>query len=98
MYIQIVLVLYVLYMYITIQKHIFKEKVECCEELYWSMLVGKSLVASGLWFSMAVTSEGQAYGRSLREKLSFPLTVAQLIYRRKFIACIVPALPPNSSP
>lgn len=41
MYIQTVIVLYVLYMYITIQKHIFKEKVECCEELYWSMPVGK---------------------------------------------------------
>lgn len=59
MYIQTVIVLYVLYMYITIQKHIFKEKVECYEELYWSMPVGKYLVSNGLWFSMAVTSEGQ---------------------------------------
>lgn len=58
MYIQTVRVLNVLYMYITIQKHIFKEVVECCEELCWSTPVGEYLVSNGLRFSTAVTSEG----------------------------------------
>lgn len=40
------------------KKHIFKEKDECCEELYWSVLVGKHLALSRPWFSVAVTSEG----------------------------------------
>jgi len=61
------------------KKHIFKEKVECCEEWHWSVSVGEYLVSDGWWFSAAGAREGQAYGHSLGRSLAFPLSITQLI-------------------